>query len=307
MKKQKGITLIALIITVIVMLILVGVTINVALNGGLFETTKSAVSETEKMAILEEIIEMTKWNNKGEVDVEGTKTSVEAKYPGAVWDEATGKLTIVGKQGTYEYKMTDNTIALWDDKGQPGDGGETDDKGQPGDGGETKEYKFTIGDFVNNATVDETKDEDGDTTGYYYDMSITDFCNLINIEENELKKYIVHVKSTDMNTDAEIIREDCESGGFDVNDMLLDLLMNGAGISQEDINKAGLRSAAEETKFTFQIIINGQTIKMALAEGTDASAYYKINEIPENVLNTNLKLKNSDALIKVLKDNNLTD
>ena len=36
LKKQNGITLIALIITVIVMLILVGVTVNVALNGGLF-------------------------------------------------------------------------------------------------------------------------------------------------------------------------------------------------------------------------------------------------------------------------------
>ena len=98
------------------MLILVGVTINVALNGGLFETTKSAVSETEKMAILEEIIEMTKWNNKGEVDVEATKTSVEAKYPGAVWDEATGKLTIAGKRGTYEYKISKREIKNWSEK-----------------------------------------------------------------------------------------------------------------------------------------------------------------------------------------------
>ena len=37
MKNQKGITLIALIITIIVMLILVAVTISVVLNGGLFE------------------------------------------------------------------------------------------------------------------------------------------------------------------------------------------------------------------------------------------------------------------------------
>ena len=41
-KKQKGITLIALIITIIVMLILVGVSVTVALNGGLFSTAKKA-------------------------------------------------------------------------------------------------------------------------------------------------------------------------------------------------------------------------------------------------------------------------
>ena len=46
MKGQKGITLIALIITIIVMLILVGVTISVALNGGLFKKAGEAVSET---------------------------------------------------------------------------------------------------------------------------------------------------------------------------------------------------------------------------------------------------------------------
>ena len=46
-KKQKGITLIALIITIIVMLILVGVTVTVALNGGLFTTAKEAAKGTE--------------------------------------------------------------------------------------------------------------------------------------------------------------------------------------------------------------------------------------------------------------------
>ena len=45
-KKEKGITLIALIITIIVMLILVGVSVTVALNGGLFSTAKEATEET---------------------------------------------------------------------------------------------------------------------------------------------------------------------------------------------------------------------------------------------------------------------
>ena len=47
MKKQKGITIIALIITIILMLILATVSINVAINGGLFEKARDAVSSTE--------------------------------------------------------------------------------------------------------------------------------------------------------------------------------------------------------------------------------------------------------------------
>ena len=47
-KKEKGITLIALIITIIVMLLLVGVTVNIAINGGLFSTAKKAVTKTEE-------------------------------------------------------------------------------------------------------------------------------------------------------------------------------------------------------------------------------------------------------------------
>mgnify|MGYP004659681087 FL=1 len=46
MKEQKGITLIALVITIIVMLILVAVTITRAINGGLFEKAGDAAGKT---------------------------------------------------------------------------------------------------------------------------------------------------------------------------------------------------------------------------------------------------------------------
>ena len=46
-KTQKGITLIALVITIIVMLILVGVTISISLNGGLFGYAKNATKDTK--------------------------------------------------------------------------------------------------------------------------------------------------------------------------------------------------------------------------------------------------------------------
>lgn len=46
MKNQKGITLVALIITIIVMLILVTVSVTVALQSGLFNAAKSGVQKT---------------------------------------------------------------------------------------------------------------------------------------------------------------------------------------------------------------------------------------------------------------------
>jgi len=54
MKKQNGITLIALIITIIVMLILVSVSVSVALNGGLFDAAKQAADKTE-LALKDEL------------------------------------------------------------------------------------------------------------------------------------------------------------------------------------------------------------------------------------------------------------
>ena len=46
MRTEKGITLIALVITIIVMLILVAVTITMAVNGGLFNYAKNASTLT---------------------------------------------------------------------------------------------------------------------------------------------------------------------------------------------------------------------------------------------------------------------
>ena len=45
-RQEKGITLIALVITIIVMLILVAVTINVATSGGLFDSARKAANDT---------------------------------------------------------------------------------------------------------------------------------------------------------------------------------------------------------------------------------------------------------------------
>ncbi len=62
--KNRGITLVALIITIIVMLILVGVTLSIALNGGIVAKTQEAKAKTE--AAMEE--EKNIGNGKVEID-----------------------------------------------------------------------------------------------------------------------------------------------------------------------------------------------------------------------------------------------
>lgn len=72
MKGQKGITLVALVITIIVMLILVGVSITVALNGGLFNTAKSAANNTAEARNAELNL------SNGKVTVDGTEVEVNS-------------------------------------------------------------------------------------------------------------------------------------------------------------------------------------------------------------------------------------
>jgi len=66
MKNQKGITLIALIITIIVMLILVGVSVTAAINTGLFKTASGVSKNTEAEKENELVI------SDGQANLDGT-------------------------------------------------------------------------------------------------------------------------------------------------------------------------------------------------------------------------------------------
>lgn len=74
MKGQKGITLVALIITIIVMIILVGVSVTIALNGGLFTTARDAANNTEAAVNAE-----TNLSN-GQVVIDGTTNDITDFY-----------------------------------------------------------------------------------------------------------------------------------------------------------------------------------------------------------------------------------
>lgn len=71
MRSQKGITLIALVITIIVMLILVGVSITMAVQGGLFGYAGNAARETNDAMIEENEL------GSGKANVAGTEDTLQ--------------------------------------------------------------------------------------------------------------------------------------------------------------------------------------------------------------------------------------
>ena len=106
MKDQKGITLVALIITIIVMLILVAVTISVALNGGLFTNARDArnktIDEQAKEAVTVAQAEIiTDYYSKGTALPTGENAARKiATYLGTGWtvtDDSTGNPQETGK------------------------------------------------------------------------------------------------------------------------------------------------------------------------------------------------------------------
>lgn len=122
MRNEKGITLIALVITIIVLLILAGVTIAMLTgNNGILTKSTTAVSDTEK-ATAEEAIKMEVYNNIAEND--GTfnlttftniTTNSDYTYSVETWGEdntkTTKDVTVTGKDS--------KTIGTWsvDNKG----------------------------------------------------------------------------------------------------------------------------------------------------------------------------------------------
>ena len=95
LKAQRGITLIALIITIIVMLILVAVTITIAVNGGLFEyagrtgrETNEAIESEQELASLQDGL---------------SSDDLIAKYTGGWYEKADGTFT----NGKYTVELGD--------------------------------------------------------------------------------------------------------------------------------------------------------------------------------------------------------
>ena len=111
-KRNQGITLIALVITIIVMLLLVAVTIQIAVNGGLFEyagratgDTKNAIEEENNLATgrvevdgkVYESIDDYIAGREAVLDYDKTKTNTDGTLKSNAKYESDGKTAIIPK------------------------------------------------------------------------------------------------------------------------------------------------------------------------------------------------------------------
>ena len=103
-------------ITVIVMLILVGVTINVALNGGIFGKAETATRQTEEQAILEEMLAMMDVTNEGKIDYDTIIKKMKEKCGAENVEYAYPNASITGKLGTYNYIVSETEIKIGSSK-----------------------------------------------------------------------------------------------------------------------------------------------------------------------------------------------
>ena len=117
LKAQKGISLIALVITIIVMLILVGVSVTVALNGGLFDTAKEAAEGTAAKRNEELELSSGKVENNGEwynsideyVNGGSSNEPTEPENSTEYTEYSVGDTVTIGTENFYVLKDSDAT------------------------------------------------------------------------------------------------------------------------------------------------------------------------------------------------------
>ena len=140
LKTQNGITLIALVITIIVMLILVAVTISMAINGGLFEKAGKATGDTKNAMDAEQQLADGRIQIAGKVyesiddylagkeavlDYDKTKTNDDGTLKSNAKYESDGKTAIIPKgfkiiedtEGTAGKKSIDAGLVIQDSAG----------------------------------------------------------------------------------------------------------------------------------------------------------------------------------------------
>ena len=115
MKKQNGITLIALIITIIVMMILVAVTVTFTVGeNGILAQAKQSAKLAERAQLHEQIMGAMKLTNEGKIIVGDSYEAAEAMLTMQGYEvgqlQSDGTFEVIGKKGTYKYKIDEEEI-----------------------------------------------------------------------------------------------------------------------------------------------------------------------------------------------------
>ena len=110
MKNKKGITLVALVITIAIMLILAGITINISLKGGLFSKASEATTQMQIEAEKEELLTATlgTLGRNGKIDL----TKLDSNLPKGFQKTGTG--TYKSSTGNIYQLTEDADIILLD-------------------------------------------------------------------------------------------------------------------------------------------------------------------------------------------------
>ena len=117
MKNNKGITLIALIITILVMLILAAVSINMTIgeNGIIIKAEESA-KDTEEQYFYEIIMTSISYEGNGKFDLNKTsdniKNNIGTNATTEIIDNLILEIEVIGQYGVYEYTIGDKGNAL---------------------------------------------------------------------------------------------------------------------------------------------------------------------------------------------------
>ncbi len=106
------------------MLILVGVTVNVALNGGLFSKARTAVTKKEEQVIYDQIVSSMNLGDNGDILVKETYSAAKNLLEGqgntvSIVNPSTEEnivdsveFTVTGNSGTYTYTITNDRIII---------------------------------------------------------------------------------------------------------------------------------------------------------------------------------------------------
>jgi hypothetical protein len=109
---KKGITLIALIITIIIMLILAAVTITIAMNGGLFQQAQNAVIATDIAQTREQAQEIIIGLQLENIKDELTAEDINEKFVDNKLDDkliASG----IGRKNSYKREKSAQDMQKW--------------------------------------------------------------------------------------------------------------------------------------------------------------------------------------------------
>ena len=264
LKQSRGITLVALIITIIVLLILAMVSIRLVMNGGIIDRaekgtkayTEAEVQEQIKLAYSE--WQTARWTGETRTAADFVKASLEKTYGENTVDkveESEGVFTVKFKDGReYTYNVSTGTtekVAKWNDNG---DGTYTHSE---------KGTKIQVGDIVKYETKLTANAVDGNKKA-----------SLI----SDLGTYSGNTDSNE-NTDAKIVRDNLTWKVLDVKDGKIRLISTVPTTS-----KIGLYGENGYNNAVY--LIDKACDKLYSVDGVGKAQNLKIEDIEEKLSNT---------------------